>query len=77
MAKNKRKITYLKLGHLVLNHLLRSNNWNAAIFYTIADLIMVSSPIKALIRAIEVCLLQAMIIEKIIVRTKKRKRTID
>ena len=58
MTKKKRKITYLKLGHLVLNHLLGSNNWNAAIFYTIANIIMASSPIKALVRAFEVCLLQ-------------------
>lgn len=61
--KKERERTYLKLGHLVLNHLLGSNHRNTAVFYTRAYFIMVSFPIKALIRTFKVCLLQAIVIQ--------------
>jgi predicted transcriptional regulator len=73
MTQKERKTTYLKLGHLILNHLLRSNNWNTAIFYTIAYLILASSPIKAFIGTFEVCLLQHSEIQKFIVRKEEEK----
>lgn len=55
--------TYLKLGHLILNSLLSSDNRNTAIFDTIAYVLLTSSPIKTLVRTLEVRLLQKVVIK--------------
>ena len=51
--------TYLKLSHLILNMLLRFDNWNTTILNAITNLFLLSSPIKALIGTFEIRLLQS------------------
>lgn len=65
LINNIRKWTYLKPGHLILKVLLSSHNWNTAMFNTIANVFLLSSPIKAIICTFEVCLLQKMVTQPI------------
>lgn len=62
-SSDKIKRTYLKLSHLILKMLLSSNNRNTAMFNTIAYLLLLPCPVKALVGTFEVRLLQAITIQ--------------
>ena len=49
---------YLKLGHLILNNIVGGKDRHTTILHTAVDPFLSTSPIKAVICALEVCLLK-------------------
>ena len=49
---------YLELSHLSLNNIVGRKHRHTTVLYTVVDPLLTSSPIKAIICTLEVCLLK-------------------